>query len=397
MRAALSLACALAAAVSGAGARAAPSMTSMPLFEAYKGYPPCFRQPVLVPLGVGSGAVLALAEGRNNSYCSGTNDGTHSTIVARRSADGGRTWSALAFVYTLRSIDFYSAVYDEARAQLHLMLQVNGSLTVHLTSADGGASWSAPATIAFPTGAFASAISGVGHGLQLRGDLCSEATCGGAAGRLLIPFICKTKADRAGVRPATTRDIACAGCYTCLLASDDGGASWRIAAASTQDGTREAGAVQLASAAYGVAGAAVVYASERNMGATTGFRQHALSLDSAASIASVGDDAGIPCGSDANWTGIVAGVARWRGAPAGGAAVVAITTPASPTSRNDLALYTSTDEARTWSAGTVLVPGPAGYSDAAELNATHIAVLYENGPQEFSQQISFGVIDMTAL
>lgn len=45
---------------------AANAFSSVPVFQAYVGYPPCFRQPVLVVLNATS--VLAFAEGRNNTY-----------------------------------------------------------------------------------------------------------------------------------------------------------------------------------------------------------------------------------------------------------------------------------------------------------------------------------------
>ena len=59
--------------------------------------------------------------------------------------------------------------------------------------------------------------------------------------------------------------------------------------------------------------------------------------------------------------------------------------------RADMGVFVSHDQARTWSSGTLLLKGPAGYSDAGALDATHAAILLENGAQEFAQQISLGV------
>jgi hypothetical protein len=53
-------------------------------------------------------------------------------------------------------------------------------------------------------------------------------------------------------------------------------------------------------------------------------------------------------------------------------------------------VYVSTNEGATWAAGVILSPGPAGYSDATQLNASALGVLFENGEVEFAQQISFG-------
>ena len=42
----------------------------------------------------------------------------------------------------------------------------------------------------------------------------------------------------------------------------------------------------------------------------------------------------------------------------------------------------STDGGQTWSAGTVVAPGPAAYSDLTELKDGRIAVLYESGEKD---------------
>ncbi len=76
---------------------------------------------------------------------------------------------------------------------------------------------------------------------------------------------------------------------------------------------------------------------------------------------------------------------------------IVITTPAGPNARTNLARYTSTDEAETWSPGVILAPGPAGYSDAVQLNASTLCVLFENGDVEFAQQISFGLLSASEL
>ena len=71
----------------------APGQT---LFAAYEGYPPCFRQPLIVSIPGGGGGLVAFAEGRNNSYCSGAADGSNSSIHVRYSTDGGVTWAPRA-------------------------------------------------------------------------------------------------------------------------------------------------------------------------------------------------------------------------------------------------------------------------------------------------------------
>ena len=152
------------------------------------------------------------------------------------------------------------------------MLQVNGTVTVYLTSKDMGLTWSEPATLSFSKGSFLHAFPGVGHGIKIKGSLCFEPTCEGSVGRLILPFVCKT-----AKRPISF-DVVCPGCYSCLLVSDNGGQTWRITASSVQDGTREAGIVQLDSSKFS-SSSSVVYASERNMGSTPGFQISWLSLN----------------------------------------------------------------------------------------------------------------------
>ena len=100
------------------------------------------------------------------------------------------------------------------------------------------------------------------------------------------------------------------GCYSCLATSDDGGATWRIAAAAvtSQEGSREASLVQLPASSHPGAPGAVIYVTQRNMGATPGHRWHSVSLDSGSSLSLFGEDPGLPDVDTKNWT------VRW-GAP----------------------------------------------------------------------------------
>jgi hypothetical protein len=68
-------------------------------------------------------------------------------------------------------------------------------------------------------------------------------------------------------------------------------------------------------------------------------------------------------------------------------------TPMATGARADLALFRSTDEAAHWSAGSLFAAGPAGYSDLTRLNDTHAAIIFENGADEFAQQINFAIVE----
>lgn len=241
---------------------------------------------------------------------SGTSDGYPKYINLRRSNDGGLSWSPLQTLFE-GNPDFLTAVYDPATEQVHVLIQENSTAVLHAVSRDFGETWSTPVQINISS-TFASQLPGCVHGIVVQGSLCSEPTCGGTAGRLLLPFVCHAKASDLA-RGRVSGDVACPGCFSCVVWSDDHGATWAVGAASTQEGTRESGLAQLV---LGVAGdgagaAAAIYASERNMGASPGTREHAVSLDSGATFSVFGTDPGIPDVDTKNWTGVVAGVTRF--------------------------------------------------------------------------------------
>lgn len=285
------------------------SALGVDLFVAYSGvpgFPPCFRQPILQVLN--NSHVLAFAEGRFNGYCSGGADGSNSSLWVRRSTDGGASWAPAAMLYDAPpQPDYLSCAYDARSGRVLLFIQTTPNMVVH--SDDAGLTWSraAPMNISLPPGVAAS--PGVAHGIQLQGALCAEPTCGGAAGRLVVAWVCHRKAA-AAPPPAAAGDVSCAGCYSCLATSDDGGATWRIAAAAvtSQEGSREASLVQLPASSHPGAPGAVIYVTQRNMGATPGHRWHSVSLDSGSSLSLFGTDPGLPDVDTKNWT------VRW-GAP----------------------------------------------------------------------------------
>jgi sialidase-1 len=353
------------------------AFSSVPIFQAYTTYPPCFRQPVLVTIP--NAALLVFAEGRNNTFCSGTNDGNIKEINLRRSTDAGATWQPMQTLYTSPVIDFLTAVYDPTTKITFLFIQSGSTQTLLTISTDQGASWSKPTVLVYKQPVSESYPS-VGHGIVISGSLCADGTCAGKSGRLVVPYVCHSTS-------ISTGDVACPGCYSCTLYSDDHGQTWQIGAVSTQEGTREASLVQLQSASFQATGA-VVYAFERNMGNATGHKEFARSLDAGSTFTAFGNVA-IPDSVTANWTGVVSGATRFDTA---GTTRVIATTPNVPTARADLAVFLSTDEAQTWSAGAVINSGPSGYSDALQWNTTHVAVVFENGVDEFAAQISFGFV-----
>lgn len=284
---------------------------------------------------------------------------------------------------TRGNLDFLVTVYDSHARLVHLLIQRGDAETILSTSRDSGTTWSAPQTLSIsgvPAGV--TLIPGVGKGLQISsaGQRCTEPTCGGTAGRLVVPFV----ATLAG---PVANDTACGNCATALVLSDDHGSSWRLGALSSQPGTREAALVQLNAR---VGEAASLYINERNLGNSTGYRLHAASIDGGATFASYGSDATLPDVVTANWTGVCAGLTRVD-TPGGGAPLLVFTAPAAPAQRADLRSWTSRDAGLTWAPATPLWSGPAAYSDVTVLNATHVGVVFEGSVTEFAGGIRYGV------
>jgi len=274
-----------------------------------------------------------------------------------------------------------------------LFIQAPPTGSLYTFSDDRGVTWSSPepAKITGPSGyTFTPAVA---HGIQISGEYCEEPTCNGLTGRLVISFVCHTKKNSVAIRHVNG-DIACPGCFACLAISDDHGATWTIhaGAVSQQEGSREASLVQLLSSTHKTKNP-VVYATERNLGNSPGYRLHAVSTDGGESFSIFGPDPELPDSKVTNWTGIVAGAARVVSADA---SYVVFTTPMDKMARADMGIFVSTDETQSWSSGKLYFSGPAGYSDTFQLNSTHVAIIFENGETEFAQRISFGTFGVNS-
>ncbi len=188
--------------------------------------------------------------------------------MLRRSLDGGDTWGAPETIFE-GDIDYYALVFDGAAATVHLMLQ-EGSDTLHFMSDDFGASWSKPAVLAMELPPGVTLVPAVGHGIVLGAALCAPGACLDA-GRLLLPFVC-TNNSAGEVSLSAGFAAGCNSCHSCVVYSDDHGVSWHLGGLG-QTGSREAQLAQLLSPLS----SSLLYANERNMGATPGHRM--VSID----------------------------------------------------------------------------------------------------------------------
>lgn len=181
-------------AASAAISSGAPTTTAV--FKSYQaGEPECYRQPILLAVPRPPGTLVGISEGRNinnYSWCSGTEypDVAAFPIVARQSSDYGATWTTESVTIMEGNLDFLTAAYDPNTGIMHLMVQLGDDGVVYSSSKDAGTTWSAAVNVTI-AGPFASIIPGVGHGLVIDPAHCLDATCGGTAGRILMPWACE--------------------------------------------------------------------------------------------------------------------------------------------------------------------------------------------------------------
>lgn len=207
---------------------AADSLVDMDLFVAGVGGYSCYRLPNLVMLRK-QGHMLAIVQGHRFD-CS---DGGAMDVLARRTTDGGKTWTPAALVYTETTpslnvtIGAPSAVADLRLADdggggggggagssdvqiVYLFLTRNNKELLLLASRDGGASWGKPRdmTQQLVPKEWNGIYPGLPQGMQLAGS-----------GRLIV---CANH---------VTDDSA----HSHTIYSDDGGSTWQNGASVEPD------------------------------------------------------------------------------------------------------------------------------------------------------------------
>ena len=349
----LALGCALAAALP-ADTRAAPSFTEAAIFTSGQGGYNTYRIPAIVRTNAGT--LLAFCEGRKTSSA----DSGDIDIVLRRSTDNGQTWGALTLVQeegdtASITIGNPAPVVDESTGHIHLLFCRNNSRVFHTMSTDNGLTWSVrdEITAAVKPGTWSWYATGPVHGIQLKR--------GAQAGRLVVP--CDHTLTTGGTFGVQS------------VYSDDHGATWQLGAVAGVTATvspNENTCVEMVTPAAG-----------------GGSRLHFNTRDHTGSItrATTGSNDGGTSYAPADFTDapqftcptVQGALLRFRATDQGDPANRILFSCPNGSSRNRISVWSSNDEALTWSAPKAVHEGPSAYSDMAVTGDGKVALLYEKG------------------
>jgi sialidase-1 len=320
-----------------------------------------YRIPAL--LETRQGTLLAVADARHESS---RDMPARISLVMRRSADRGRTWSRVRTVRAVGEggVGDASLLADRKSGRIWCFHSYGppgigfftakpgavtgpGTFQFHaIWSDDDGESWSPPVDLTpqvkNPSWEAMFATSGT-HFQTSRG-------------RYLVPMVVR---DGAG-------QVASHNAY-----SDDAGKTWRIgpAIAPMSD---ESKAVELAGG--------VILQNMRNGKARTVARSHdgGITFDPPEHDAALIDP------------GCNAGIVRYRR----GRRDLVVFTNAASTRRENLSVKLSADGGRSWTRGRALHPGPAAYSTVIVLRDGTVGVLYERGEKDAAERIAFARFEL---
>lgn len=317
-----------------------------------------FRIPSI--LATSKGTLLAFAEARRR----GRGDSGDIDLVARRSSDGGATWSPLQVVWDdgPNTCGNPCAVLDPSTGTVWLLVTHNlgedserailagtsrGTRTVWaIRSDDDGLTWSRPVEItpAVKRPEWAWFATGPGLGIRTR------------KGRLVVPC----DAIEAGGKRA----------FSLVILSDDGGRTWR-AGGTVGDTWNEC---QVAERSDGS-----LLLNMRNHGSRHRRRGTTISRDGGDSWSdAVRDPALVEPVCQAS-------LVRFSFEPS----LLLFSNPADESRRIRLTVRRSSDEGATWTAGRILHEGPTAYSCLVALPDGRIGCLYEAGREHPYERIVF--------
>lgn len=325
-----------------------------------------FRIPAVVMSQDGS--LLAFCEGRKNDR----KDHGDIDLVMKRSSDHGLTWSALHVLHDGGGEGEVTMgnpvpILDGNTGHIHLIFCRDNSEVFHIRSTDNGGSWSESRNITEGLrkpdwGWYA---TGPCHGIQL--------TQGKQKGRLVVPAN-----HRFG---AAGDDKGSYGSH--ILFSDDAGKSWSLGGINGEaDGIHpnETTAVEIPPDGNG--GSGICLNTRNNKGANPLGRAIAFSQNGGTTF--VGPYQAIP---EIDAPACQGSMLRWDEGR------VFLTTPKGK-KRENLTLWKSTDNGKTWAEDRLILPGPSAYADIVKTGDGKLGVLAENGSKESYERISFQRVDI---
>jgi sialidase-1 len=332
----------------------------------------CFRIPAMITTK--TGILLAFAEGRKKD-CGDSGD---IDLVLRRSADGGKTWSAMQVVWSdsTNTCGNPVPIQDVTTGKIWLISTWNygtdhekdikaqtskyGRNVYVLSSDDEGKTWSAPKDITndVKLPGWTWYATGPCHGVQI--------STGKYKGRLAVPVN--------HVEFSTGKN------FVHTIYSDNHGKSWKLGNNTPQDGTNE---VTMAEITNGD-----LMMNIRNADRTHKTRLITTSANGGQSWSDVTTDTTLVepvCqGSLLNYQ-----LTKKR-------SVLLFINPANKLTRANVTLRASLDDGHSWIGSKVVFPGPSAYSDIAVYNK-EVACLYEAGMTKPYEGIAFKTISLSEL
>ncbi len=331
----------------------------------------CYRIPAIVTSN--KGTLLAFAEGRKNG-CSDTGD---IDLVIKRSADNGLTWGPLEVIWdggenvcgnpapvvdvktgTIWLLSTWNLESDHESRIINQSSEDTRRVFV-LSSEDDGKTWSGAREITETTKlkTWTWYATGPVHGIQLEE--------GQYKGRLVIPC------DHI---EADTKHY-----YSHIIYSDDHGDTWSLGGSTPQHQVNECTVAELDDG--------TLMLNMRNYDRSKRTRKISLSVDGGENWGDVYADDQLP---EPICQGSIL-KSNWK---VNGESEYFFINPSHSTSRENMTLKISHDQAATWTDSIQLHNGPSAYSDITIIKKRVLACLFEAGEKSAYETITFKTVKL---